>query len=116
MKVILRRTVIAMLRMVVISRQVRQHPGVEWGKRTPDFVDSRSDPQAIAMADLVMERFGGHTYWEATRYITGQFFGGRRYAQEPLRSVRRCYSASGTAVGILSAGGERDPGLHHALG
>jgi hypothetical protein len=45
----------------------------------PGFDLSGSDPQAIAIADQVMERMGGREAWDRTRYITWNFFGRRRH-------------------------------------
>lgn len=36
-----------------------------------------SDPQAIALAEQVMEKLGGRKNWQATRYICWNFFGRR---------------------------------------
>jgi len=43
----------------------------------PGFDQAGSDPQAIALADQVMERLGGHKNWDQTRYLTWRFFGKR---------------------------------------
>ena len=43
----------------------------------PGFDKIGSDPQAIALADQTMERLGGRSNWDATRYITWRFFGKR---------------------------------------
>ena len=37
-----------------------------------------SDPQAIAIADQVMQALGGRQAWDETRYLTWNFFGRRR--------------------------------------
>ncbi len=41
------------------------------------FDAAGSDPQAIAIADEVMEHLGGYQNWNRTRFITWRFFGGR---------------------------------------
>lgn len=41
------------------------------------FNASDSDPKAIAIADEVMEAMGGRKAWDATRYLTWNFFGSR---------------------------------------
>lgn len=41
------------------------------------FDQAGSDPQAIALADQVMERLGGRQHWDQTRYLTWRFFGKR---------------------------------------
>ncbi len=43
----------------------------------PGFDQDGSDPQAIAIADQVMERLGGRQHWDQTRYLTWRFFGKR---------------------------------------
>lgn len=41
------------------------------------FNATDSDPQAIAIADEVMEAMGGRKAWDDTRYLTWNFFGSR---------------------------------------
>lgn len=41
------------------------------------FLTEESDPKAIKIADKVMEKMGGKKAWDATRYITWDFFGSR---------------------------------------
>jgi hypothetical protein len=43
----------------------------------PGFDQAGSDPQAIALADQVMERLGSRHNWDQTRYLTWRFFGKR---------------------------------------
>ena len=38
-----------------------------------------SDPRAIELADAVMERMGGRAAWDATRFVTWNFFDRRRH-------------------------------------
>lgn len=45
--------------------------------RLPGFDRAGSDAEAIAIADEVVERLGGRSAWDETRYITWRFFGGR---------------------------------------
>jgi hypothetical protein len=45
----------------------------------PGFNLVGSDPEAIAIADQVMDRMGGRAAWDNTHYITWRFFGGRRH-------------------------------------
>lgn len=45
----------------------------------PGFNMEASDPQAIEIADRVMERLGGRDAWDRTRYVTWNFFGRRRH-------------------------------------
>ena len=45
----------------------------------PGFDAAGSDPEAIAIADQVMERLGGRQAWDETRYVTWNFFGSRRH-------------------------------------
>jgi len=42
------------------------------------FNKSASDPEAIAIADQVMEAMGGRKSWDTTRYFSWNFFGFRR--------------------------------------
>ncbi|MEZ4988583.1 MAG: hypothetical protein R2795_26775 [Saprospiraceae bacterium] len=42
------------------------------------FNKSASDPEAIAIADQVMQAMGGRTAWNNTRYIYWNFFGSRQ--------------------------------------
>lgn len=44
----------------------------------PGFDTEHSDPEAIAIADQVMEAMGGREAWNETRYIAWDFFGNRR--------------------------------------
>ncbi len=41
------------------------------------FNETASDPEAIAIADKVMEAMGGRTAWDNTRYLRWNFFGRR---------------------------------------
>lgn len=41
------------------------------------FDSAGSDPQAIEIADAVMEKMGGRGNWDRTRYLTWRFFGRR---------------------------------------
>ena len=43
----------------------------------PGFDQAGSDPQAIVLADQVMERLGGRHNWDQTHYLTWRFFGKR---------------------------------------
>lgn len=43
----------------------------------PGFDQAGSDPQAITIADQVMERLGGRHNWDQTHYLTWRFFGKR---------------------------------------
>ena len=45
----------------------------------PGFNLAASDPEAINLADEVMERMGGRAAWDETRYVTWRFFGRRRH-------------------------------------
>ncbi|MFP4092357.1 MAG: hypothetical protein ACLFT3_18755, partial [Cyclobacteriaceae bacterium] len=42
-----------------------------------DFNEASSDPEAIAIADEVMEAMGGRAAWDSTRYLAWNFFGRR---------------------------------------
>jgi hypothetical protein len=50
----------------------------------PGFDLEGSDRQAIEVADRVMERLGGRTAWDETRYLTWSFFGRRRHLWDKL--------------------------------
>ena len=41
------------------------------------FNEAASDPEAIEIADQVMEAMGGRQAWDSTRYLTWNFFGNR---------------------------------------
>ncbi len=43
----------------------------------PGFDLEGSDPEALLLADAVMERMGGRRAWDATRYLRWRFFGRR---------------------------------------
>jgi hypothetical protein len=43
------------------------------------FLAERSDPEAIAIADRVMEAMGGREAYDATRYVSWLFFGRRQH-------------------------------------
>ena len=43
----------------------------------PGFDLGGSDARAVEIADKVMARLGGRENWDATRYLTWRFFGGR---------------------------------------
>ncbi len=41
--------------------------------------DADSDPRAVALAEAVMERLGGRTAWDTTRFVRWNFFGKRMH-------------------------------------
>jgi len=45
----------------------------------PGFKLEASDPEAVEIADQVMERLGGRDAWDRTRFVTWNFFGRRRH-------------------------------------
>ncbi len=45
----------------------------------PGFNLADSDPEAIRIADQVMEALGGRKNWDKTRYLKWNFFGKRRH-------------------------------------
>jgi len=45
----------------------------------PGFDAEGSDPEAIAVADEVMENLGGRRAWDESRYLTWKFFGRRTH-------------------------------------
>ena len=45
----------------------------------PGFDAAGSDPEAIELADRVMDRMGGREAWDSARYLTWNFFGRRRH-------------------------------------
>ncbi len=49
-----------------------------------NFNSAGSDPQAIVIADQVMEAQGGRAAWDSTRYITFNFFGRRSHLWDKL--------------------------------
>jgi hypothetical protein len=55
-------------------------PALEVNPAAPGFDAAGSDAAAIAIADRTMERLGGRAAWDATRYLTWDFFGSRRHA------------------------------------
>jgi hypothetical protein len=74
----------------------------------PGFDAAGSDPQAIQLADQVMEALGSRPAWDATRYLTWRFFGLRqhlwdkwtgdlRFAQDDLLVLMNLHSQEGRA-------------------
>ena len=53
--------------------------GAQDNPPAPGFDLEGSDPEAIALADAVMERMGGRAAWDATRFVTWNFFDRRRH-------------------------------------
>ncbi len=54
------------------------HSANHYGNPAAEGFDSvNSDPQAIAVADQVMEAMGGRAAWDSLRYISWNFFGAR---------------------------------------
>ncbi len=43
------------------------------------YAAAQREPEAVALAESVMERMGGHAAWDSTHYISWQFFGGRQH-------------------------------------
>jgi len=52
----------------------------------PGFNEEASDPEAIAIADGVMEAMGGRAAWDSTRYLSWVFFGNRRLTWDKFTS------------------------------
>lgn len=50
----------------------------------PGFDATNSDAKAIAIADEVMEAMGGRKNYDATRFITWNFFGSRKHTWDKL--------------------------------
>lgn len=69
----------------------------------PGFRADASDPRALAIADAVMERMGGRAAWDATRYLSWTFFGGRSHVWD--RRTNR----------IRVAGTRRDDGAPYVV-
>ncbi|MHC4948833.1 MAG: hypothetical protein ACYTG1_11310, partial [Planctomycetota bacterium] len=54
-------------------------PATDANPAAPGFDAEGSDPEAIALADAIMEALGGRAAWDATRYLSWNFFGARRH-------------------------------------
>ena len=55
-----------------------EEPVAETNPASPGFNATASDPEAIALADQIMQAMGGRAAWDATRYISWNFFGARQ--------------------------------------
>ncbi len=64
-------------------------PSAVGNPAAPGFNAADSDARAIVLADKVMERLGGRTAWDGTRYLTWKFFGGRRHVWDKLTGDHR---------------------------
>ncbi len=51
---------------------------VDLNPPAPDFNAAASDAKAIAIADEVMKAMGGRKSWDATRFVSWNFFGARQ--------------------------------------
>lgn len=85
---------------------------VEYGNPPADGFDIEgSDPQAIVIADRVMQAMGGRKAWDDTRYLSWNFFGSRKliwdkwegrvridYLKEDLKIVVDIQNLKGTVL------------------
>lgn len=65
--------VVAAMAMGAVALTAAENPPA------PGFNIEASDPEAIVIADQVMERLGGRDAWDRTRFVTWNFFGRRRH-------------------------------------
>ncbi|MEM8908127.1 MAG: hypothetical protein AAGD05_09805, partial [Bacteroidota bacterium] len=56
------------------------------------FNVTESDPQAIRIADEVMQAMGGRRNWDRTRYLTWNFFGARQLTWDKQKGRVRIVS------------------------
>jgi len=61
-----------------------------------------SDPEAIAIADEVMEAMGGRPAWDSTRYLSWNFFGRRSLLWDKQTGNVRIDVPSDTAIYIVN--------------
>lgn len=54
-------------------------PAIVGNPPMPGFDEAGSDPEAMAIADRVMEAMGGRASWDRTRYLAWNFFGFRTH-------------------------------------
>jgi len=66
---------LAVVGLLALPAAAQEEPN----RPAPGFDLEGSDPQAIAIADQVMEAMGGREAWDETRYLTWNFFGRRRH-------------------------------------
>jgi hypothetical protein len=77
-------------------------PGTSANPAAPTFNAAGSDPAAIDLADRTMEAMGGRAAWDATRYITWNFFGARlHFWDRATGNVRIESRAEGIELVIL---------------
>jgi len=58
--------------LIIISSCAVQNPAAK------GFLENQSDPKAIEIADKVMKAMGGRKNWDATKFISWNFFGSRK--------------------------------------
>ncbi len=68
----------------------------------PGFNAAGSDPQAIAIADEVMQAMGGRKAWDETCYLTWNFFGRRKHYWNKCTGDARIESLSDSATYLLN--------------
>ncbi|MEM1319456.1 MAG: hypothetical protein AAGG75_04325 [Bacteroidota bacterium] len=66
------------------------------------FNEKESDPKAIAIADEVMLAMGGRQNWDATRYLSWNFFGARRLLWDKQMGDVRIESGDGSFRALLN--------------
>lgn len=95
------RTLLCTLLLAAAARAADNSP-------LPCFDLAGSDPEAVAIAEKVMERLGGRRAWDETRYLTWRFFGRRlhvwdkwtgdlRYASGDLLVLMNIHTRQGRA-------------------
>ena len=94
---------------IAILLQVSQQPArAAENPALPGFDHSGSDNRAVEVVDSVMERLGGRSNWDATRYLAWRFFGRRlhvwdkwtgniRFEEGELLVLMNIHSGSGRA-------------------
>ena len=71
------RLILCTIAVAVLLQASQQTAWAEANPALPGFDHSGSDSRAVEVADAVMERLGGRSNWDATRYLAWRFFGRR---------------------------------------
>jgi len=94
--------VLILLLSGVILSSCGSEPQEESNPHVPGFDIQNSDPQAIAIADQVMQAMGGRTAWDTTRFLRWTFFGNRHHVWDKQKGRVRIESPRENRVYLLN--------------
>ncbi len=88
--------------IVLLTNCTPRGPEPPGNPPAPGFNLSGSDPQAVALADQVMEASGGRKNWDQTRYLSWVFVGRRKHFWDKMKGDIRIESFADSTTYLLN--------------